>query len=161
MSEAADEFLRKHLDDTNGVRWPRDDAAKTDAAQTLLGLGCVGICDYWYDFARDLVVNDQPAKPYVRAWSDLAKEDRAYREAFATINDALRHAVLRLLRQVIDGTMYSALAKLDQYPHANVVIKFVNREHDAAYTVQVLPGEFALHERWHEWVRDFSDIPPP
>ena len=54
MSEAADEFLRKHLDDTNGVRLPSGEAARTDVAQTLLGLSCVGICDYWYEFARDL-----------------------------------------------------------------------------------------------------------
>jgi|SRR4051794_35610857 len=162
MSDAADEFLRTHVDDTNGVRWPSGHAARTDVAQTLLGLICVGICDYWYEFARDLVVNPAPEKPYVRAWSDVAKKDRAYRDAFATLNDDQRHAVLRLLRQVTDGTMYSALVKLDQFPHANVVIQFVNREDDAAvYTVQVLPGEFNLHERWHQWLRDFSDAPRP
>ena len=42
MSDAADKFRRKHFDDTNGVRWPSGDAAKTDVAQTLLGLSCVG-----------------------------------------------------------------------------------------------------------------------
>jgi hypothetical protein len=158
MSDAADEFRRKHIDDTNGVRWPSGDAAKTDVAQTLLGISGVGICDYWYEYARDLVVNPQPEKPYVRAWSEVAKKDRAFRDVFATLNDEQRQAVLRLLRQVSDGVVYSVFVQLDQFPHANVVINFVNREDDAAvYSVQALPGEFGLHERWHQWVQEFSD----
>ena len=162
MSDAADEFRRKHLDDTNGVRWPSGDAAKTDVAQMLLGLSCVGNCDYWYEFARDFVVNPQPKEPYVRAWSEVAKKDRAYRDDFSTLNDQQREAVLRLLHQVIYGATFSTLSMLDQFPHANVVIQFVNREDDAAvYAVQVLPGEFNLHERWHQWVQEFSDSPPP
>ncbi len=161
MSDATDEFRRKHLDEGNGVRWPSGDAAKTDVAQTLLGIHCVGTCDYWYQFAADLIQNPQPEKPYVRAWNDAAKKDRAYREAFSTFNDEQKQVVLRLLRQVVNGTMYSALVTLDQFPHADVVIQFVNREDDAVYTVQVLPGEFNLHERWHQWVKEFSDLPQP
>ena len=162
MADAAEEFLRKYLDERNGVRWPSGDATRTDVAQTLLGINCVSICDYWYQFAADLIENPQPEKPYVRAWNDAAKKDRAYREAFATLNDDQKQVVLRLLRQVVDGTMYSALVKLDQFPHADVVIQFVNRENDdAVYTVQVLPGEFNLHGRWHQWVKEFSDLPRP
>jgi hypothetical protein len=67
--------------------------------------------------------------------------------------------LLRLLHQTIYG---ATLSMLDQFPHANVVIQFVNREDDdAVYTVKVLPGEFNLHERWHQWVQDFSDAPRP
>src|SRR5262249_44458752 len=130
MSDTADKFLRKYLDDTNGVRWPNDDAAKTDVAQTLLGIRGVGISDYWFEYARDLVVNPQPETPYIRAWSDVAKKDKAYRDAFATLNDEQRRAILRLLRQVSDGVVYSVFVELDQFPHANVVISFVNREDD-------------------------------
>ncbi len=162
MSDTAEKFLQQNIDDRNGVRWPSGDAAKTDVAQTLLGINCVGISDYWYQFAADLILNPQPPKPYVRAWNDAAKKDRAYREAFASFNDAQKQAVLRLLQQVVEGTMYSALVKLDQFPHADVKIQFVNREDDdAVYTVQVLPGEFNLHERWHQWLKDFSDTPRP
>jgi hypothetical protein len=162
MSDAADEFRRKHLDDSNGVRWPSGDAAKTDLAQTLLGLGCVDNCDYWYEFARDLVVNPQPKDPYVRTSSEVAKKDRAYRDAFSTLDDQQREAVLRLLHQVIYGAAFSMLSMLDQFPHANVAIQLLSREDDdAVYSVQVLPGEFNLHERWHQWVQDFSDASRP
>ena len=162
MSHAADEFCRKHLDESNGVRWPSGDAAKTDVAQTLLGLRFVSNCDYWYQFARELLVNPQPVQPYVRAWNEAAKKDRAYREAFATLNDEQRQAVLRLLHQVINGVTYSMLADLDQFPHADVMIQLVNREDDVAvYSVQALPGEFGLHERWHQWRNDFADSPTP
>jgi hypothetical protein len=66
--------------------------------------------------------------------------------------------VLRLLRNVIDGATFSALVKLDQFPHANVIVQFVNREDEPPYVLQVVPGEkgFGIHERWHEWVEEFS-----
>ena len=118
----------------------------------------VGDCDYWYGYARDLVVNAQPPEPYVRAWSEVAKKDRAYREAFATLNDEQREAVLRLVRNVVEGTMFSALVTLDQFAHANVVVELRNRDEEAVYRVQAVPGQhgFGIHERWHEWVTDFS-----
>ncbi len=158
MNEAADEYLRKHLDDANAVRWPSDAASRIDLAQTLLGIHFVANSDYWFGYARDLIINPQPEKPYVRAWNEAAKKDRAYREAFATLDDKQREAVLQLLREVSDGATFSALVKLDQFPHANIVVQFVNREDESPYVLQVVPGEkgLGIHERWHEWVQDYS-----
>jgi hypothetical protein len=158
MNSNADEYFRKHLDDKNAVRWPADSASKIDVAQTLLGIHFVANSDYWFGYAKDLISNPEPETPYIRPWSAVAKKDRAYREAFATLNEAQRDAVLRLVRNVVDGATFSALVKLDQFPHANIVVQFVNRAEEAPYVLQVVPGErgIGIHERWHEWVTDFS-----
>ena len=158
MNPEADKYLRKHLTETNAVRWPDDDAAKIDTAQTLLGLHSVANADYWYEYARDVVVNPQPASPYVRPWNEAAKKDRAYREAFSTLTEDQREAVLKLLRNVVDGATFSSLVKLDQFPHADIVVQMVQRGDELPYTVQVVPGPrgFGIHERWSEWVRQFS-----
>ena len=158
MNPAAEQYLRDHRTDSNAVRWPDDEAARVDVAQTLLGLHYVSNADGWYEFARDVLVNPAPAKPYVRPWSEVAKRDRAYREAFATLTDEQRQAVLRLIRKVADGATFSALVKLDQFPHADLVVQMVQRDGEPPYTVQVVPGPRGLgvHERWHEWVREFS-----
>jgi hypothetical protein len=158
MNSAADEYFRKHLDGKNAIRWPADNEAKIDVAQTLLGIHFVANSDYWFEYAKDLVVNPQRETPYVRPWNEAAKKDRAYREAFATLDDGQREAVLRLFRNVIDGASFSALVMLDQFPHANVVVQFVNRDEEPPYILQVVPGEkgIGIHERWHEWVEDFS-----
>src|SRR5437764_6249507 len=107
MTPSADKYLREHLDESNAVKWPEDDAAKIDVAQTLLGMWFVGNCDSWYKYAEDLVVNPQPAKPYVQPWNEAAKKDHGYRKAFVTLNESQRQAVLRLLRNLIDGTAFS------------------------------------------------------
>jgi hypothetical protein len=158
MNSHADEYLRKHLDDANAIKWPADARSKIDVSQTLLGIHFVANSDYWFGYAKDLIINPQPEKPYVRPWNEAAKKDRAYREAFSTLDDKQREAVLRLLQNVIDGATYSALVKLDQFPHANVVVQFVNRDDESPYVLQVVPGEkgIGIHERWHEWVEDFS-----
>ncbi len=158
MNSQADDFLRKHLNEKNAVRWPSDPSEKQDVAQTLLGIQFVSVADYWFDFARDLVSNPQPEKPYLRSWSDVAKKDRAYREAFATLNPDERQAVLRLLQHVIDGVTHSSITTLDRFPHADLVVQFVNRDDEPRYVQRVVPGEnrVELHQRWPEWVKRFS-----
>src|SRR5258706_1767792 len=154
MNHAVDEYFRKHLDDANAVKWPVDTPSKIDVAQTLIGIHFVANSDYWFEYAKDLIINPQPETPYVRPWSEFAKKDRAYREAFATLNSEQRQGVLRLIRNVADGATYSALVKLDQFPHAHLVVQFVNRDDEPPYVLQVVPGEkgIGIHERWHEWI---------
>ena len=156
MDSAANEYLRKHLDDANAVKWPVNAAAKIDVAQTLLGIHFVANSDYWFEYARDLITNPQPKTPYVRPWNEAATRDRSYREAFASLDTGQREAILRLLSQVIDGATFSALVKLDQFPHADIVVQFVNRRSEPPYVVQVVPGDkgIGIHERWHEWVAE-------
>jgi hypothetical protein len=158
MNHAADEYRRKHLDDANAVKWPADTPSKIDVAQTLLGIHFVANSDYWFGYAEDLVTNAQPGTPYARPSSEFATKDRAYREAFATLDGDQRRAVLRLIRNVADGATYSSLVKLDQFPHANLVVQFANREGEPPYVLRVVPGEhgIGIHERWHEWVNAFS-----
>jgi len=155
---AADEYFRRHLTESNAIRWPDDNMDRANVAQTLIALHFIGNADYWYEWARDHLTNPQPPEPYVRPWSDFAKKDRAYREAFATLNDEQREAVLRLVRNVADGATYSSLVKLDQFPHANVVIQLVNRDDEPPLTVQAVPGPDGrgIHEQWSNWVREFS-----
>jgi hypothetical protein len=161
MTPLAEKFLREHVDESNAVKWPEDDAAKVDVAQTLLGMWFVGESDYWYKYAEDVVVNPQPPTPYAHPpLNDAEQKDRAYREAFATLDETQREAVLRLLQNVVEGTAFSCLVTLDQFAHAKVVVELRNREGEPPYRVQAVPGNdgVGIHERWHEWLIDFSEV---
>ena len=162
MNDAADAYLREHLDAANAVRWPVAEREKVDVAQTLLGLWLVGKCDSWYEHGRDLLTNPEPAEPYVRPTSQLAVEDRAYRDVFATLDPQQRAAVLRLLDKVIDGTMFGALVTLDQLAHAEVTVDLGNRDGEPAYSVRAVPGHngIGIHERWSEWLSRFGGERP-
>ena len=160
MTHWAEEYLREHVDESNAVKWPQDNAAKVDVAQTLLGMWFVGECDSWYEYGEDLVLNPQPRTPYVRPWNEAAKKDHTCRELFSTLNEAQREAVLRLLRNIAEGTAFSCLVTLDQFAHAQVVVELRNRQGEPSYRVQAVPGErgVGIHERWHEWLTQFSDF---
>ena len=162
MSPTADNYLREHLDAANAIAWPADPDAKADVAQTLLAIWLIGKCDYWYAHARDRVSNPRPTEPYVRPDSEVAREDASFRSAFSTLDDRQRAAVLRLLRKVIDGTMFGALVTLDQFAHAAVSVTFSNRDGEPPYSVPAVPGPggFGIHDRWSEWLSRFGDSGP-
>jgi len=155
------EVLQAHMDEQGRIRWPADEEARVELAQTLLALEFVGSCDVLYKACRDLAQNPQPAQPYVRPDSAYARRDAYFRSVLATLNDEQREAVLRLLHEQIYGAVYSMLVNLDQLPDAEVRVILRQREGDPPFEVQAAPGwrDIGIHEQWGGWVREFAAFP--
>jgi hypothetical protein len=155
--ESPEAFLRSNMDADRHIRWPADERQREELAQTLFGLMFVETLDGWIKTAEDWLNNPEPSRPFERAWSALAKMDHAYRAAFQTLNEDQRKAVSRLLRHAISGALFSALASIDQFPYGQFEISFVDEE--TSDRVLLAPGWQYLHDRFHEWRRQFSAYP--
>ena len=110
------------MNDEPEFRWPEDPSECAALARSMLIEECVSKFRYWLEFGSDLLSNPQPQEPYARTWSEVAKRDRAYREAFATLSGPQRGKVIELLGQCIEGAVFSTLCTFDQFPHGEAEI---------------------------------------
>ncbi len=98
-------------------QWPEDESEGAALARSLLINESVSNARYWINWGSHLLKHPQPDKPPVRSWSAMAKEDRAFREVFATLNDQQRSKVIELLQRCISGAVFRSLSTLDEFPH--------------------------------------------
>jgi hypothetical protein len=110
------------MNDEPEFRWPEDLSECSRLARSMLIEECVSKFRYWVEFGTDLLTNPQPAEPYIRSHSGLAKRDRAYREAFSTLSGSQRVKVVELLSQCVQGAVFSTLCTFDQFPHGEAEI---------------------------------------
>src|SRR5437867_1588098 len=113
MSPAAEAFLKNHRDEDGNIKWPADEHARTELAQTLLGIHWIASCDAMYASVRDEVSNPSPATPYVRPESKIARRDAHSRRVFSTLNPEQRQAILKLLHEQVYGALCNLLFDLD------------------------------------------------
>jgi hypothetical protein len=155
--ESPDAFIRSKINDDRHVRWPTDEREREELAQTLFGLMFIETLDGWIKTAEDWLNNPEPSRPFQREWSQLAKMDRTYRTVFQAMNEDQRKTVSRLLRHAISGALFSALASIDQFPYGQFEISFVDEK--TGERVLLAPGWQFLHDRFHEWQKQFSAYP--
>jgi hypothetical protein len=105
------------MSESTEFRWPQDEAECAALARSMFLGECVGQVRYWLAHASDLVTRPEPQEPFLRPWSQLAKQDQAYREVFATFSESQKAKVLELLEHCIHGAVFSTLCTLDQFPH--------------------------------------------
>jgi hypothetical protein len=103
-------------------RWPEDEAQCVAMARSLFITTCIENVRYWHAYGSNFVTHSEPAKPFLRPWSELAKQDRAYREVFSTLTDSQKIKVLELLEHCIRGAVFSTLCTLDQFPHGEAEV---------------------------------------
>ncbi len=103
--------------------WPDDVEQCATLARSLFIERCVSDARYWIDWSADFLTRPEPAVPFERNWSDVAKEDRAFRDVFVTLTEAQRAKVLELLNRCIHGAVFSTLCALDQFPHGEAEIR--------------------------------------
>lgn len=102
--------------------WPEDETECAAVARSLFINGCVETARYWQSYGVHFVTHAQPEKPFVRPWSEIAKQDKAYREVFATLTDTQKAKVIELLEHCIRGAVFSTVCTLDQFPHGEAEI---------------------------------------
>jgi hypothetical protein len=110
------------MSDGGEFRWPDDDKECAAVARTLFIQACVQKARYWQSYGTQFVTRAQPEKPFVRPWSEIAKQDKAYREVFATLNEAQRAKVIELLEHCVRGAVFSTVCTLDQFPHGEAEV---------------------------------------
>ena len=102
--------------------WPDDDSEGAAVARSLFINSCVETARYWQSYGAHFVTHAQPEKPFIRPWSEVAKQDKAYREVFATLTDVQKAKVIELLEHCIRGAVFSTVCTLDQFPHGEAEI---------------------------------------
>lgn len=80
----------------------------------FLGALVVGKIDHWLGYAFDFIDNGKPQIPFEREWSDAAKQDKAYRDSLATLNEETKNQIKKLLRESVEGAVFSILSELDR-----------------------------------------------
>lgn len=94
----------------------------TAVARSLFINACVDTVRYWQSLGAHFVTHAKPEKPFIRPWSEIAKQDTAYREVFATLTDAQKAKVIELLEHCVRGAVFSTVCTLDQFPHGEAEI---------------------------------------
>jgi hypothetical protein len=102
--------------------WPEDESECAAVARSLFINACVETARYWQSYGAHFVTHDQPEKPFVRPSSEVAKQDQAYREVFATLTDTQKAKVVELIENCIRGAVFSTVCNLDQFPHGEAEI---------------------------------------
>jgi hypothetical protein len=135
--------------------WPANEAKCQQVGRSILLRQAVSHVQYWTDYARDFLHEPQPKEPYQRSWSEVAKKDRAYREMFATLTDAQRETVFRLLSECVTGSVFSTLCTFDQFPHGEAEIRVRDGVcGEGSRTFTIAPTDLELHEEFTQLLRD-------
>ena len=134
------------MNDEPEFRWPEDLSECSALARSMLIEQCVANFRYWLEFGSDRLTHPQPAEPYVRPHSDLAKKDRAYREVFSTLSESQRAKVIELLSQSVEGAVFSTLCTLDQFPHGEAEVSIRDDVCGAGARSFRIDTDIGLHE---------------
>ena len=151
------EFVEANLAPDRRILWPAESEDKATLGRTMLGVSFVSTLDYWIDVAVDYVTNPDNDDAFPRK-NEAWKRDRAYRSVFAQLTIEQRRMVLKLVREVAHGVLFSTLVNVDQFPPADVHITLVERDDNeqVARSVQIYAGNGDLHDEFCEWVARFS-----
>jgi hypothetical protein len=127
--------------------WPEDADECDSLARSMFVSECASHARYWLDWGAHFLKYPQPETPFVRSWSAVAKEDRAFREVFATLTEQQRVKIIELLQRCVRGTVFSTLCTLDQFPHGEAEISV--REGvggDGPRSFRIAPSKTELHD---------------
>jgi hypothetical protein len=102
--------------------WPDDENEGAAVARSLFITACVETARYWQSYGAHFVTHSQPDKRFIRPGSAIAKQDKAYREVFATLTDVQKAKVIELLEHCVRGAVFSTVTTLDQFPHGEAEI---------------------------------------
>ncbi|MDR0576001.1 MAG: hypothetical protein LBI87_00295 [Candidatus Accumulibacter sp.] len=105
---------------------------------------------YWHGRSCDFMDNNEPSKPYVRLNSAIAKTDKNRREIFSNLNKETKEQIKDLIRESIEGVLFSLFAKIDE--DWKLILK-TNGENKKG----IVNNDTELHEDLYKWINSFSD----
>jgi hypothetical protein len=137
------------MSDETDFRWPEGDAECAELARSMFIRECVGQVRYWVGLGSDKLSHPEPERPFIRAWSEIAKRDRAYRENFNTLNESQRAKVLELLEECVQGAVFSTVCILDQFPHGEAELSVWDGVcGEGKRRFRIAPGKKELHDEF-------------
>ena len=105
--------------------------------------------NYWSDRSSDYIDNTESAESFERKDSDIAKMDKNYRESFSKLNEKTKGLLKNLLKESIEGVLFSIFLKMDQtnFGEWKISIKSKNGEE-----LGIVNNDTELHEDLYNWI---------
>lgn len=117
----------------------------------FFGLQIVEKLDYWIDRANDYIDNPKPKTPFFRPEGVQALKDKGYRDAFIQMNDEQKVQTKKLIRESVEGILFSTFLLFDQPPAGNWKMSIEDKD-----TKVLLTKYKELHEDYYKWINLFS-----
>ena len=146
MKEKIISFLQRE-----NIEIPSND---NEIVNLFFGALVVGKIDYWIERSFDFIDNEKPGKPFEREWSEIAKQDKAYRTSFSQLDSEVKNQLKRLIRESVEGVVFSILSELDE---SNVGDWNVELQETEKQKIGVVNSECELHEDLYRWIELFGD----
>ena len=106
MTDKIISFLR-----TKNIEIPN---SENEITNLFLGALIVDKIDYWLERSFELIDNEKPKIPFEREWSEVAKNDKAYRTSLSQLDSETKTQLKKLLQESIEGVMFSMLLEFDE-----------------------------------------------
>ncbi len=137
---------------------PDGEEEKKKAAQQLFGAIMVACVDVDIEAAIDLLDRSKQENPPAEAhkWREL-------RESLSSLTDEQRASVIKLVKKIASGVLYSQCVKIDNFPGMHVEIRLVPHDdsseeyHNEDFILVAAPTEDEMMHRYYQWVKKFSD----
>jgi hypothetical protein len=151
------ELIEKYVVDKFGnIEIPGLEEEKQDLARALLGISLISSLDNWLSSAFDLVDNPKRDKPFIRD-NVVSKKDKAYRAAFANLDNVVKEKIKQLIADTATGVMFSTLVTFDQFDFGELQIKLVPKTLNGEKEELDLNKKCEdLHDELPEWIENFS-----
>lgn len=151
------ELLEQYVVDKFGnISIPKSNEEKTKLARALLGLSLIRNLDNWLSSSFDLIDKPEPEVPFRRE-NALSKKDRAYREAFANLDDEVKAKIKQLIYETTTGVLFSSLITFDQFDFGDLNIKLTPKTSTGTTEeLDVISPKEDLHDEFSDWIENFS-----
>jgi hypothetical protein len=141
----------------SSFEWPKDDAEAAKIARDLFVGECADKARYWIKWGMDRVVNAAPEKPFERPSSEIAREDAAFRAAFADLPPGQKEKIIELLHRCVSGAVFSTLCTLDQFPHGEASVSVREGfDEKSGRSFLVSPTDDDLHDDFYRFYREVA-----
>lgn len=147
------DFWKANLNEDNQIVWPENEMDRKQLATLLFGTAFIESLDSWINLASDHVNQSNPEKPFVRR-NEVYRRNKAYREIFSQLTDQQKDMVMKLIRDVASGVLFSTLVHFDQFYQAEVEITVVDSK--SKERVIIAPEGDDLHDQYFDWIKRFS-----
>ena len=107
--------------------------------------------NYWFNKNCDFIDNKERFKPFERPDSDLAKKDINYRKIFSKLNNEEKENLKNLIKESLEGVLFSLFVKLDQSPIGDWKILLKEGQYEG-----IANSGTELHEDLYKWLKIFS-----
>jgi hypothetical protein len=151
MHDIINKYLKSNFGD---IEVPSDEEEKIKLARTLFGVSIVNALDYWLDYAKDLIDNDNPEEPVIRD-NELSRKDKLFRDTFSKLDNETKKIIIKLINSITTGIVFSMLTNFDQFDFGELIL-FLKPKATDKTEIKISSDLENLHDELSEWIYAFS-----